>query len=275
MPVDLHLHSSASDGLLSPRALMRKCADAGLEIVALTDHDTLSGVRDAMDEGKKIGMKVIAGVELSTGGAQELHILGYGIKDIDKMEEMLKGMRGARRQRLYRIAERLKEAGIVIDAQSIEREAGDAVGRPHVARALMAAGYASGMQEAFQRYLIPGKIGYVPREKLAAEEAVRIIRTSGGIAVLAHPCISIHDNFTLPERIKALQRTGLKGVEAHHPRHTPTQRRMLDKMARNLGLFVTGGSDFHGTAEGMPGCGMDEWTEKDRDVAKLLRVIEE
>ncbi|MGI6173048.1 MAG: PHP domain-containing protein [Christensenellales bacterium] len=273
MLIDLHLHSTASDGLLSPSALMEQCHAKGLSCVALTDHDTLAGVKEAMEAASLFGMHMIPGVELSTDDPQELHILGYGIKDIDSMERVLSRMREARRKRLYTICEKLRAAGIGLDPEKIEADAGSTVGRPHVARALLEAGYVSSVKEAFSRFLAPGKCGYAAREKLDSAEAIRIIHASGGIAVLAHPSISIRNSFTLPERVKALRLARLDGLEAHHLRHTPAQRRSLDRLARSMGLYVTGGSDYHGGDESLLAAGMENWTEKEKDYRRLIRAI--
>ena len=274
MKLDLHLHTNASDGALSSGQLIDLLAAQGFAWCAITDHDTTLGVESARERGRARGVGVIPGVELSVGDQVEIHILGYGLRVTRELEEELTRLRAQREQRLDEMVKRLNAAGVPVEAGKVRALAGGTVGRAHVARVLVEMGYAASVGEAFKKYLLPGRVGYVKREKLSAARAIELIRAAGGVAVLAHPGIIADDEATLPSRVRALCARGLSGLEVYHPRHTPAQIRRLDALARSLGLIVTGGSDFHGLpGQNAPGAGMALWTQKQTDFFMLIEQI--
>lgn len=244
--VDLHLHSTASDGQFTPTELVRMCWEKGLRVIALTDHDTTDGVAEAMAAAASIEVEpplVIPGVEISTDvpGQYEIHIIGYYV-DLDNsaLQKRLSGMRESRLNRARAIWERLNELGHPVSWERVLALAGDgAVGRPHIAQALVEAGYAESVTDAFQKYIGRSGQAYIPRPKITPEEAIRLIRDAGGVPVLAHPDHVI-------ERIPALVQAGLMGLEAYYNGYAKVQIAFLKRLARKHGLIVTGGSDFHG-----------------------------
>ncbi|GAB6875689.1 PHP domain-containing protein [Thermaerobacter litoralis] len=253
---DLHTHTTASDGTVDPVERIQMARAVGLEYVGITDHDTLDGLPAAREAARAAGVGLVPGVELSTDvdlGSRRVgvHILGYWVDEDDEpLTALLARRRASREQRLARMLQRLAEAGIVLDEARVRAIAGGgAVGRPHVARALVEAGVVATVAEAFDRYLTPGKPGYVPRAPLAPEEAIAAIRAAGGVPVLAHPGL-------LPERLMALwpawKQVGLEGIEVYHTKHSPEQAATFLARAQELGLVPTGGSDCHGPQPGQP-----------------------
>lgn len=243
--IDLHTHSTASDGLLAPADLVQRAADVGLDLIGLVDHDTTSGLAEARAAGARLGVAIVAGVEINTdlrGG--EAHILGYYISPEDaSLTASLGALRDARERRGERMANRLREAGYDISWERVRQLAGGAVGRPHVARALIEAGYATDVSDAFARYLSPGGPGFIPRYKLAPEDAVRIIRAARGIPALAHPrYVRDLEESTLARLVDA----GLQGLECYYGQYDAGAVARLLALARQYGLIATGGSDYHG-----------------------------
>jgi 3',5'-nucleoside bisphosphate phosphatase len=242
---DLHTHSTASDGLLAPADLLQQAHRQGLSVLALTDHDTTLGVPEALAEGERLGIRVIPGIELSTDvEVGQVHMLGYAVDPHDRvLGETLAHLRAARLTRAARILERLHELGIDLPHESIEPVAEDAsVGRPHIARAMIAAGYVGSVAEAFDLYLGEGRPAYLASEKLVPEDAIALVRRAGGLPVLAHPFSSPE----FPERLPALVAAGLGGLEVYYGEYTPAQRTLLRALADEHGLLATGGSDYHG-----------------------------
>jgi predicted metal-dependent phosphoesterase TrpH len=246
--LDLHLHSTASDGQLPPADVVSLAAQHGLRTIALTDHDSTDGIADAQTAGKQLGVEVIAGTELSTAvAAGELHMLGYLIDSHNELlMARLKEFRDSRDRRAEVMAERLNVAGVVVDLDRVrELAAGGAIGRPHVARALVESGQATSTTDAFERYLVPGRVGYVPHFRLAPVGAIELIHAAEGVAVLAHP-FSVDDlSKTLPELVAA----GLDGLEVFYSLYNDEQQSFLATLAERHGLVPTGGSDFHGFGE--------------------------
>jgi 3',5'-nucleoside bisphosphate phosphatase len=242
---DLHTHSTASDGLLAPADLIRQASGRGLSVVALTDHDTTLGLAEAIAAGVRFGLRVIPGIELSTDVDQgQVHILGYGI-DFESAEllDALSQLRTARVTRVEKMLERLRELGVTLPPDSVRPSApGASVGRPHVARTMVEAGYVGSIGEAFDRYIGEGRPAYVASERLAPEDAVRLIARAGGIPVFAHPLSSPDFLESLPSLIDA----GLAGIEAYYGEYSAERREQLAQLARSLNLLATGGSDFHG-----------------------------
>lgn len=241
---DLHVHTTASDGTLSPAEVVDEAARIGLAAVGIADHDTVRGIGAALSRGKEVGLKVVPGVEINTDvGKDEVHVLGYFIDHLSSsLNAELDRLRNERESRAERIVERLNSIGVNVSFDRVKQIAGSgAIGRPHIARAIVEAGFASNMNGAFGKYLVRGAPAYVARHKLTPYEAIDIIKNAGGVAVLAHPGIHSHD-----EIIPSLVDKGLNGIEAYHTDHTPAQTKHYIEIARRYRLLVTGGSDSHG-----------------------------
>jgi 3',5'-nucleoside bisphosphate phosphatase len=242
---DFHTHSTASDGLLSPDELVNLASDRGISFLSLTDHDTTDNVLATRAAAGQAGITFVTGVELSTHVRRgELHMLGYGIDIHDSdLQAELGRLRASRRERAGKMVERLNAIGIDITSDDVAVHAGgDSVGRPHVARAMIDKGYVTSIDEAFNRYIGPGREAYVPRRALMPEQAVELIRAAGGVPVLAHP-------FTLPdyaERLPDLIAAGLQGIEVYYGEYSAADQKRLATVARHHGLLATGGSDYHG-----------------------------
>jgi 3',5'-nucleoside bisphosphate phosphatase len=245
---DLHTHSNASDGDLSPEALVTQAASRGLSAIALTDHDTLSGVPHALNSTHKPGLKVIAGVEISAEYEPGmLHLLGYFPAYPEGLEIALKEVQTARKERIPKIIAKLNALGCMLTEEDVMTESGQAqVGRPHIAKALLKKGYIRSFDEAFDEYLGKGKKAYVPKEKMTWEKAMSLIIHYGGLPVLAHPYTLSLSTGEAEAFIKVLKDAGLAGVEVYYPDHTPEQAARFASLASRLGLLVTGGTDFHG-----------------------------
>lgn len=249
--LDLHTHSTASDGVYPPAALVRLASVIGLGGIALTDHDTTDGLDAAMTAGQTVGVEVLPGIEINTdlhtqpgAGHAEAHVLGYCIaREQEAFQSTLRYLREARLRRGERMVERLRAAGLHIDWERVRAYAHGAVGRPHIAQALIEAGYAENMPDAFARYLVPGKPGYVPRLRLTAEDAVRFLRSAYGVPVLAHPAGIPHlEEQVLPSLVGA----GLQGLECYYGQYDDVAVARLVALANAYGLIPTGGSDYHG-----------------------------
>ena len=247
LKLDFHMHSTASDGTLSPAALAEECFSLGLTHLALTDHDTILGQREFIAAAKARGMCVTSGVELNAEHPHELHILGYGF-DIDNKEliETLDSLAQHRLTRVTRIIEALAKHGYFIEEQRVIEIAGDGVvGRPHIALALAEKGYVSDVPQAFRELLGKGCPGDAPRYRITSADAIRLIRGAGGRAVLAHPGCMLGEDYEA--LIRRLKKEGLEGIEAFYPAHKEEQCRYFCELAEKNGLFVTVGSDFHGS----------------------------
>jgi len=248
--IDLHTHTTASDGSFSPAELVQAADRAGLKAVAITDHDTIAGLSEALAAGQGLDMEVVAGVEISIevglkGGA---HLVGLWIRPDN--QGLLKGLtrlQEARRQRNPRMLARLNDLGLKLSMDEVLAQAGGKqVGRPHFARALVDKGLARTVGEVFSRWLGAGASAYVPKERLAPGEGIGLIRAAGGVPVLAHPGLLDLDRPGLESLLRKLKGLGLEGLEAYYSEHDEATRRSLESLAARLGLAVSGGSDFHG-----------------------------
>jgi len=251
--VDLHTHSTASDGSRAPADVIREAKRIGLAALALTDHDTIDGIAEATAMGAELGVRVIPGIELSAvEGDSETHILGLHLSDMRAMECELVGLRDMRRARAARIVQRLNDLGVRIELTAVlEQAAGGAVGRPHVARAMIAEGWAVDFRDAFDRYLGNGRPAYVSKDRLAVVDAIALIHRAGGLAVLAHP-----SHTGTRERIESFVNQGIDGVEVRHPSHSADDTARLMALVDHFSLVPSGGSDWHGAAEGPRTLGM-------------------
>jgi predicted metal-dependent phosphoesterase TrpH len=267
MTVDLHVHTTASDGSVTPRDVVAAALDLGLRVISITDHDSVEGVAEALDAAEGTPLEVIPGVELSVHSEQgsDAHLLGYLIDHHDPaLLAALERLREARVARAHAMVAALAQAGHAVDIDGVLERAGNgAVGRVHIARALVAAGSAATIEEAFARFI--GRDGpfYVAKAFFSPEEALALIHGAGGVAVLAHPGVSGEGPLV------GLVDAGLDGVEAYHAEHTVAQRAHFVSVARRFGLIVTGGSDYHGP--GMRSAALGAGACPDRAVEALRR----
>lgn len=241
--IDLHIHTTASDGCHTPREVVEMAADLGLWTIAITDHDSTEGVAEAERAARSLPLEVIHGVEINADFARsELHILGYYLDcEFPELQDALLKLRTARRQRAARMIDRLAALGLPLERERVAEIAGEgsAIGRPHVAQAMVERGYVDSVEEAFARYIGRGGPAHVERFKLSPLEALRLIRQAGGLPVLAHP-------LQLMDLVPELAAEGLAGLEAYYTGYTEAETRLLLDLARKHNLLVTGGSDFHG-----------------------------
>ena len=246
--VDLHSHTTASDGTLPPRELVKLAAKHGVKVLAVTDHDSVSGLAEAMDEAARHDIEIVPGLEINcdVDGA-EIHVLGYCVDwRADWFETFLREQRAERTGRVHRIVERLTELGLPLTADEVFGICKEgSPGRPHVAQAMVARGYVKSVREAFDRYLRAGGPANVPRRRLAPVEAVRVIRRARGVPVFAHPGLANRDEM-IPELVQA----GLGGIETYYPEHSAGQIDAYRALCRTHDLVATGGSDYHGSHTG-------------------------
>lgn len=253
--IDLHIHSSASDGSLSPEQILGRAVHYGLAAISITDHDTLEGAVAALAHGIPKNLEFLTGVEISAefppgyDASGSMHILGYGITVEDPLlNRMLKKQQQARSRRNPKIIQKLNAIGIKVSLDEIEAEAGkNEIARPHIAACLVKKGYAANVDEAFDRYLGRGKPAYVNKFRVPAKEAIRTISNAGGIAVLAHPALLPGSAAKrLENLVSMLADMGMGGIEAYYPGHDQKQKDLYERIAEKFNLLVTGGTDFHG-----------------------------
>lgn len=248
MRIDLHLHTTASDGLLAPSALIQAARTANVEVLSVTDHDTVDGLEEARGAADAAGLVFVSGIELSAyWRSVEFHILGYFIDPANPgLRAFLDVTREARRTRLQAMLTRLHAMGMRVPADDVLARAPNGnVGRPHLARAMVERGFVGSADEAFDRYLGTNRPAYVPRPDVSVAEAIGVIRKAGGIASLAHPGLHNRD-----EAISDLMAAGLTAIEVYHPKHAFGRARRYRGVAKQHGLLISGGSDFHGIDEG-------------------------
>ena len=226
---------------------MALAAAAGVTVLAVTDHDSLAGVPEALAAGRELGVRIVPGVELSVKAPSgSMHLLGYFAEAApEPLASRLVEMRAAREDRARRMVERLEEIGAPISFSDVAARAGGAIGRPHVAEALVAAGHARDRQDAFDRYLADAGPAHVPHEGLGPREAIALVRDSGGAPVLAHPATLGMGAKDLGSFVQRLVGWGLAGIEVHRPEHTPERRRAFAELAHRNRIVASGGSDFH------------------------------
>ncbi len=240
--VDLHLHSSCSDGLLRPGELIGMASGYGLSAVALTDHDTVEGLEEAFTAGKKHQTEVVAGVEIGViEKGREIHILGYGLKKLDRLQESLYKLRSKRAGRMAAMLKALNRLGFSVSESEIAAESGEAApGRLHLARLLHRKGYVNSIERAFKSFIGKGQPAYIPRETYTLAQTIKLLTDCGAVPVLAHPgraCQSL---------VGELVAAGIRGIEVFHPDHDFSLRHFYLQVAEAKGLVVTGGSDYHG-----------------------------
>jgi predicted metal-dependent phosphoesterase TrpH len=250
--IDLHSHTDESDGTCSPAQLIGEAARAGVDVLGITDHDTLRGYDKALPLAREAGIQLICGIELSTKlHGQSVHLLGYFLNanehdGIGEFREWVVDMQASRRDRNIRLVARLRELGIDITLEEAEARGRGLTGRPHFAQLLLEKGYVSSLQQAFDDYLDESAKGYVYRREPQFSEGVERIRKAGGIASLAHP---IRVRADIPTLVPELSAMGMNAIEAYHSDHSPEDTELYLGLAERHHLLVTGGSDFHGAAK--------------------------
>jgi len=246
---DLHIHSTASDGLFSPRKVVTEAKKMGFSVIALTDHDTTQGLAEAIATGRDYSVQVVPGIELSTvSDGEEIHILGYKFRRENRdLQAMLSKLKEARTQRVKEISLRLQQLGYDISWPDIvaESKAGHSIGRPHVARAMVRRGYADSVSAAFDAWLNPGRPAFVPRYKLTPQQAIEYIHAAGGLAFLAHPGL-LCDGIATARKLIA---QGIDGIEVFHSEHSQPQIEGFFSLAQGKGVYISGGSDCHGSPQ--------------------------
>jgi len=267
--IDLHLHTTASDGSLSPSELVVQARAAGLSIFSITDHDTTAGCDAARAAAVAAGLELVPGIEISAvADGRDVHMLGYFIDTASAgLSEFLLRQRRDRLRRVHEIGERLAALGAPVDIAPIAADAarGRSVGRPQIADALITAGHVASRDEAFDRFLGAGGPAFVPRRGAGPEEVIALIHDAGGLASLAHPGVSRRDDL-----LPALVAAGLDALEARHSDHDPATEARYRVQARDLGILVTGGSDFHGAGAGHRASAIGQVTLPREDFDALL-----
>ncbi len=254
--IDLHIHSTASDGTLTPAAILDHAQKLNLAAIAITDHDSIEGSREALRNRIPASLHFLTGVEISTAhppflpGAGSFHILGYGIRlDDPVLNQALNKLQEARKNRNPKIIRRLNEMGFKITLEEVRQIAGKGqIGRPHIAYTMMKKGYVASIDDAFKKFLGTAKPAYVDKERVGCEEAIKIIRNAGGIAALAHPgLLNIEDNRKLAQLVRDLVKIGIGAIEVYYPQHSPEQTQRYMQLSKQYKILMTGGTDFHGS----------------------------
>ncbi len=274
MKPDLHMHTTSSDGVLSPRELVRRAAEQGVTVMAITDHDSLAGV-DSL-RGVQMEIPVLTGTELSLRDMKGLHLLGYGMGEAAELRRVVRELADKRLTRARRMVEKLTELGMPLDYEEIRRGCSGSVGRLHIARAMVERGYVRDTQQAFKRWIGQDGPAYVEGERLSMAEALPLMRRNGFVPVLAHPAELDKDDMTLHMLLERWQQQGLMGVEVYHPSQQKRSYAKLDATARRMGLLVTGGSDYHADGDGKhghPGCTAIHWRSAAEDVHTLEQAM--
>ncbi len=254
MRIDLHTHSSISDGTDTPAELALKAQQAGLDVVALTDHDTFAGLDEAVAEGQRLGLTVLRGMELSCSRqGHSVHLLAYGADPAaPALDAELEKVRGGRMGRLDGVLQRLAELGVPVSEEQVLAEMGNSpsMGRPHIADAMVKAGHVRDRTEAFDRFLADGGPAHVPRYGIEIQRGIDLVHEAGGVAVIAHPWGRGRESVLPPEFLAELAAEhGLDGIEVDHHDHDLETRARLRQLAADLGLLATGSSDYHGTGK--------------------------
>ena len=272
---DLHMHSTFSDGASSPSLLVAMAKEAGVDVMAIADHDTFAG-SDSL-RGTQQPVTVIPGVELSLRDMPHLHLLGYGLGDALKLRSATQELAKHRETRAERMLERLAAHGMPLDADRIRQSAQGTIGRPHIAAAMIEMGYVASVHEAFARHIGDGCPCYVGSERFNMNEALDLMRSCGFVPVLAHPLSLEVEEVRLLSLINHWQHKGLMGLEVYHPSAMGGEYVALERIARRRGMLVTGGSDFHraNDSHGAIGSTAVLWRHAEEDMAALMTVLQE
>ena len=254
--IDLHIHSTASDGSLTPADIIDHAQKLNLAAIAITDHDSVNGSKEALQIGIPPSLHFLTGVEISAAhppffpGSGSFHILGYAIHlDNRDLNQALSKLQDARKNRNPEILKRLNKLGFRISLEEVNQEVGEGqLGRPHIAYAMVKKGFVASINEAFDKYLGTARPAYVDKDRIDCEQAINIIRAAGGVPVLAHPALlNIENDQKLDALLQNLIKIGLAGIEVYYPGHSPQQIRQYTELAGKYGLLITGGTDFHGS----------------------------
>jgi predicted metal-dependent phosphoesterase TrpH len=254
--IDLHIHSTASDGSLTPADIIDHAQKLNLAAIAITDHDSVDGSKEALQIGIPPSLHFLTGVEISAAhppffpGSGSFHILGYAIHlDNRELNQALSKLQDARKNRNPEILKRLNKLGFRISLEEVNQEVGEGqMGRPHIAYAMLKKGFVASINEAFDKYLGNAGPAYVDKDRIECEQAISIIRAAGGVPVLAHPALlNIDNDQNLDALLQNLVKIGLAGIEVYYPGHSPRQIRQYTELAEKYGLLMTGGTDFHGS----------------------------
>ncbi|MCS5422366.1 MULTISPECIES: PHP domain-containing protein [Psychrilyobacter] len=247
--IDLHMHSTFSDGTLTPAQLVERARQNNIEVMAITDHDNVDGLKEGREEAEKAGITFVDGIEVSADFRnKDIHILGYflNLKD-EEFLGWLKNLQEKRHNRTLEMLKKLSRLGIEISLAEVEDEVlGNVIGRPHIARMIIKKGFAATMDEVFDRYLGDGKPAYIPKVGVDMVEVVKKLKTNGALVILAHPHLISHSDDTVVNIIDSLLKNGLDGLELYYPNIDTRKRKKFMKIAKKRGLILTGGSDFHG-----------------------------
>lgn len=275
---DLHIHTTASDGVFTPSQVVLRAKERGVNTLSISDHDAVSGLQEGIRAGNECGMLVIPGLEISAGGDKEIHILGYGVPcDNAALNTFLSDMKQDRIDRAVKMVKKLCDIGLPLSIDDIPVEKNAVIGRPRIARAMIAKGYIKNVNEAFERYIGSGCPAYVGRTPIDVCGAVRLLRSVGAVPVLAHAGLLKMDDDTFAQNLKQWMDAGLMGMEVYHPSHLPDQLGKWAQIAKDNRLLVTSGSDFHdpGDKHGEIGQMLAYWQHADEDMARLLSAMEE
>lgn len=274
---DLHMHSTASDGEFTPAQLVSRVAASGVNLFALTDHETMAGLNEAKKASEENGLTFIPGIEINTEGHDEVHVLLYFVHEgMDELVSLCRLINEDRRRRGERLIKRLNELDVAIEMSDVDIPEGTFCNRPHIANALVKLRRVSSFKEAFDRYLAVGKPAYVERTRIKTLDIIAMAKRIGALPVLAHPDLIRRQELRSKEAIAEMAEAGLAGIEAYHSIHDASACRRWEQTARSLGLLVTGGSDFHRPSDqhGPIGCMLEKWTDANRDAALFLEAHE-
>lgn len=276
LQADLHIHTTASDGVFTPSKVVLRAKAKGVSLLSVTDHDTVAGLHEAKDCALKQGLQFVSGVELSAGGGAEVHVLGYGLDcEHASLKSFLSEMQQERVDRAERILEKLRALHMPIEMEEISLDANSALGRPLIARAMVAKGYVQDVQRAFDLYLNSGRPAYVPRRKIDVCTAIELLKEVGAVPVLAHPSLIRMTGSDLKNNLSEWIDAGLMGIEIYHPAMTCDDRMRWLSVARRNQLLVTGGSDFHAIGDKHADIGdmVSGWEKCSEDAERLLDAV--
>ena len=268
--IDMHLHSSYSDGTETPAQIFERAKSLGIKTISITDHDSIKGIKEEIDLAKKYGIQLIKGVELSTFSNIEIHILGYDFdENNEQLKQSLEEFSQKRIERVHLILEKLKKYNINLDYEELEKS--QSIGRLHVAKLMIQKGYVSGIPEAFDKYLGSNGVAYFPSKRITPFEGIKLIAQAGGVPVIAHP-LRLLQSRKLEDLIIGLKPYGLKGIEAYYPTHEEKTIKAILDLANKYKLLPTGGTDFHGKNRNIE-MGSVEWTPN-QFTARRFRIKE-